>query len=444
MAFRNFRLVCAVRAVLLTVTATTAVYLILETELVATAVIIGSLAAFQVWALVHFVERSNRDLSRFLLSVRHSDFTSSFPDDGKGGSHRELREAFESVLRDFRKSRSDRQEQYRYLQTVVQHIGIGLLAYDTTGKVDLINNAAKRLLGISYSRTVDDLGRVSPTLVQRLRSLGAGQKELLKIEMPGETLQLSLAATEFKLGQRSIKLVSFQNITSELAEREMEAWQQLVRVLTHEIMNSITPIASLAATSRQILESTALPVAGVPDDLHSAISTIEKRSEGLLHFVDAYRTLTRVPKPAYKIIRVAELLERIAHLTGSRPDAASVTISARCDPPTLELTADPDLVEQVLINLTTNALQALAGRPDGHIELICRLSERGRVLIEVKDDGIGISTEALDSVFVPFYTTKKDGTGIGLSLSRQIMRLHRGDISVTSKEGNGATFTLRF
>ena len=444
MAFRNFRLICSIRAIWLAITLAGAVYLILETELVATAIIVGALAVFQVWGLVHFVDKSNRDLGRFLLSVRHSDFTSSFPDDGKGGSHRELREAFESVLREFRKTRSDRQEQYRYLQTVVQHVGIGLLAYDTTGRIDLINNAAKRLLGMSVARNINDLGRVSPELVTKLQSLTAGQRELHRIAFAGETLQLVLAATEFKLGQRSIKLVSFQNISSELAEREMEAWQQLVRVLTHEIMNSITPIASLAATSRQMVESNGLSGDTARSDLQSAISTIEKRSQGLLHFVDAYRTLTRVPKPAYRIVRVADLFERITQLTASRPEADKIAVTAVCNPPTLEMTADPDLIEQVLINLTTNAVQALSDRADGRIELISRLSERGRILIEVKDNGPGISPEALQSVFVPFYTTRKDGTGIGLSLSRQIMRLHKGDLTVVSRPGEGAAFTLRF
>ena len=444
MAFRNFRLICSIRAIWLAITLVGAIYLILETELVATAIIVGALAVFQVWGLVHFVDKSNRDLGRFLLSVRHSDFTSSFPDDGKGGSHRELREAFESVLREFRKTRSDRQEQYRYLQTVVQHVGIGLLAYDTTGRIDLINNAAKRLLGMSVARNINDLGRVSPELVTKLQSLTAGQRELHRIAFAGETLQLVLAATEFKLGQRSIKLVSFQNISSELAEREMEAWQQLVRVLTHEIMNSITPIASLAATSRQMVESNGLSGDTARSDLQSAISTIEKRSQGLLHFVDAYRTLTRVPKPAYRIVRVADLFERITQLTASRPEADKIAVTAVCNPPTLEMTADPDLIEQVLINLTTNAVQALSDRADGRIELISRLSERGRILIEVKDNGPGISPEALQSVFVPFYTTRKDGTGIGLSLSRQIMRLHKGDLTVVSRPGEGAAFTLRF
>jgi len=444
MAFKNFRLVCTVRTAVLAATLALSLYLVLETELYATAAIVIAAVVYQIGALIHYVDKSNRDLSRFLLSVKHTDFTSTFPDDGKGGSHRELREAFDGVLKELRQTRGQRQEQYRYLQTVVQHVGIGLIAFDLSGHIDLINSAAKRLLGLTSARNISDLDRISAGLSERLREASAGLKQLHKIELAGETLQVSLSATEFKLGQRAIKLVSFQNIASELAEREMEAWQQLVRVLTHEIMNSITPISSLATTSRQMLETGQVSCDGDPEDLRNAITTIEKRSQGLLHFVDAYRSLTKIPRPRFTIVRVSSLLERIAQLAGSRPDASDVAITVDCQPPTLELTADPDLVEQVLINLTVNAVQALDGRSGGQVRLSSRLNERGRVLIEVKDDGPGISPEALDSIFVPFYTTKKDGTGIGLSLSRQIMRLHKGEISVSSLPGEGTVFTLRF
>jgi nitrogen fixation/metabolism regulation signal transduction histidine kinase len=444
MVFKNFRLVCTVRTVVLAATLALSLYLIMQTRLYATAAISIAAVIYQIGTLIHYVDKSNRDLSRFLLSVKHTDFTSTFPDDGKEGSHRELRETFDSVLKELRQTRGEREEQYRYLQTVVQHIGIGLIAFDLSGHIDLVNSAAKRLLGVTSLRNINDLDRLSQGLSARLHGLTSGQRQLYKIELPGEILQVSIAATEFKLGQRAIKLVSFQNIASELAEREMEAWQQLVRVLTHEIMNSITPISSLASTSRQMLENGQVSGESGPEDLLNAVTTIEKRSQGLLHFVDAYRSLTRVPRPRFKIVRASDLLERIAQLAGSRPDASNVVITVDCQPPTLELTADPDLVEQVLINLTANAVQALDGQAGGEVQLLSRLSERGRVLILVRDNGPGISPEALESIFVPFYTTKKDGTGIGLSLSRQIMRLHKGEISVSSVPGEGAAFTLRF
>jgi two-component system nitrogen regulation sensor histidine kinase NtrY len=444
MAFKNFRLSCVIRAALLAVMIGATTYLFLETELYATVVVAAAIVVLQIWELIHYVDKSNRDLARFLLSVEYGDFTSSFPDDGKGGSHRELREAFEGVLRQFRIARGEKQEQYRYLQTVVQHISVGLISVDQDNRIDLFNNAAKRLLGVSSARQLDDLAKVSPALVERLKLVEPRGKELVKIELPGETLQLSLSATEFKMGSRSIRLFSLQNITSELAEREMEAWQQLVRVLTHEIMNSITPITSLAGTSRRLLESGEVECRGNLSDLSSAIATIERRSEGLLRFVEAYRSLTRVPRPKFQIVRASELLSRIARLIENHPQAAQITVSVKCDPPTLDLTADPDLVEQVLMNLATNAIQALEGHPDGLIELTAHLNERGRVIIEVRDNGTGINPEALDSIFVPFFTTKRDGTGIGLSLSRQIMRLHKGDVSAVSRPNEGATFLLRF
>jgi signal transduction histidine kinase len=303
-------------------------------------------------------------------------------------------------------------------------------------------------------RNIEDLETASPRLADTLRSLEPGQKRLQKIDREGEPVQLSLSATGFKIGNRTIKLVSLQNITSELVERETEAWQQLVRVLTHEIMNSVTPIASLASTARALLDpsprSDDTPAADhgldreAIDDLASAVKTIEIRSEGLLRFVDAYRNLTRIPRPEFQIVSVSDLLHRIRQLVVSRADAGDIAVTVSVEPTGLELTADPDLVEQVLINLTTNAVQALQGRAHGVIELGATLSDRGQAVICVTDNGPGIAEETLDNVFVPFFTTKPDGTGIGLSLSRRIMRMHNGELTVASVPEEKTTFSLRF
>ena len=453
MAFRNFRLVCTIRILFLSATVALLFYLLTETELYATAVIVSILVLVQIWLLISYVDGTNRDLARFLISVQYSDFTASFPEDSKGGSHRELREAFESVLKEFRKTRSEKEEHYRYLQTVVQHIGVGLIAFDQDNEVDLFNSAARRLLGISRARRIADLSAVSPALVDKLYEIQPGSRDLLKLEIKGEMMQLSLAATLFRLGRRSIKLVSLQNIASELSEREMESWQQLVRVLTHEIMNSVTPIASLSSTAGKMLgiseeraEQPPTAVLSKPDlgDLRRAVHTIERRSRGLLHFVDAYRALTRIPKPDYQLVSMKNLLERVSQLMCSRPDVGGVKITTDIDPHSLELTADPDLIEQVLINLSTNAIQALQGRDGAELSLTSRLSERGRVIVDVTDNGPGIGEDTLESVFVPFFTTKPEGTGIGLSLSRQIMRLHKGDLTVSSTPNEATAFTLRF
>ncbi len=452
MAYRNFRLNCTIRSLLLSATFAFVSYLIWETELYATAMIMGILALAQIWGLIGYVDRTNRDLARFLISVQYSDFTTSFPDDGKGGSHQELREAFESVLIEFRKTRGEKEQHYRYLQTVVQHVGVGLIAFDHTGQIELFNNAARRLLGASGARQLTDLAAVSQTLADKLDSIESGGRLLCKLEIQGEMMQLSLAATMFRLEQRSIKLVSLQNIANELSEREMEAWQQLVRVLTHEIMNSVTPIASLSATAGKMLSVTEERAGQPPDelptgpdiaDLRRAVHTIERRSRGLLNFVDAYRTLTRIPKPDYQLVSVKQLLDRMQQLMSSRPDVNNVDISTEVIPDSLELTADPDLIEQVLINLSTNAVQAMNGRDGSKLSLNSRLSERGRVIILVTDNGPGINGDALESVFVPFFTTKPEGSGIGLSLSRQIMRLHKGELTVASTPNDETVFTLR-
>jgi signal transduction histidine kinase len=236
-----------------------------------------------------------------------------------------------------------------------------------------------------------------------------------------------------------------QNIQSELEEQEMEAWQKLIRVLTHEIMNSITPISSLASTVRGMIpEQGGEEDSETLSDVHMALETIESRSQGLLHFVETYRELTRIPKPDFKIFAVSELFSHIVQLMNTDLEEKNIVLQVAIAPETLELTADPDLVEQVLINLLRNASQALTGRENARIDLTAQLDRRGRVVIRVRDNGPGILAEVQERIFIPFFTTKREGSGIGLSLSRQIMRVHRGTISVQSELNKKTVFTLRF
>jgi signal transduction histidine kinase len=245
--------------------------------------------------------------------------------------------------------------------------------------------------------------------------------------------------------------VSLQNIRGELEETEIEAWRKLIRVLTHEIMNSITPISSLASTVNDLVRRPPSATEGTgssePEtriDVIQALETIQKRSEGLLHFVDAYRNLTLIPRPKFRLIRLDELLGRVRRLMDASIREHGIGFEIRVEPETLEIAADPELLEQVLINLLVNARQAVEGRPGARIAVTARLDARGRVLIQVTDNGPGIAPENLEQIFVPFFSTKENGSGIGLSLSRQIMRLHDGTISVHSKPGEDTVFTLRF
>jgi two-component system nitrogen regulation sensor histidine kinase NtrY len=447
MAYRHFRLVCILRVALLCATAYLFFYLIFQTAYYATLVIVGAWSLYQVGALIHYVERTNRDLTRFLQAIRYEDFSQSFSlGTGLGSTYTDLKEAFNEVLDAFRKTRADKEEHFQYLHTVVQHIGIGLVCFAADGRVELINTAALRLLRKPHIRDIRELESFSKPLVDVLLRFRSGEKTLVKVEDDDELLQLVVYATELRMRGETFTLASVQNIQSELEEQEMEAWQKLIRVLTHEIMNSITPISSLASTVRGLI-----PEKGSGEyefealsDVHLALETIQSRSQGLLHFVETYRELTRIPKPDFRIFPVFELFSHIGQLMKADLDEKNIEFQSAIAPETLELMADPDLVEQVLINLLRNAAQALNGRENGRIDLTAQLDRRGRVVIRVRDNGPGILADVQERIFIPFFTTKRDGSGIGLSLSRQIMRVHRGTISVQSKLNEETVFTLRF
>lgn len=404
-------------------------------------VLFGAVALYQVISVIRYVDRTNRDLARFLSAIRYSDFSQTFATGGLGSSFDHLHESFNQVLDAFRGARAEKEQQARYLQTVVQHVGLGLIVFDNSGDVSLINTAAKRLLQIPRLGNIDDLVPTHPSLAT-LRQLGPGARDLVPIDIDGEVSQLALHAAVFRVGDVEHTLVSLYDIGQALDDKEMEAWQNLIRVLTHEIMNSITPISSLATTARGMLED-GNPDAETTDDIRTAITTIERRSEGLLHFVEAYRDLTRLPAPTFAVIPVHELFDRVQQLLRSQFEEAQVVLHTDIEPASLEITADLEQLEQVLINLLRNASQAASGRPDAQVRLQGRLM-RGRTVLEVIDNGPGIVEEALDKIFIPFFTTKQDGSGIGLSLCRQIMRLHGGSIAVASEPDEQTVFTLRF
>ncbi|MBK7142228.1 MAG: ATP-binding protein [bacterium] len=453
MVFRHFRLQVVIRVLCLVATMALFSYLISRTSLYATMSLVGLILIYQVWSLVHFVDRTNRQLTRFFDAVRHADFSQSFTTLGLGRSFEGLSSAFSEVADQFRRTRAEKEEQYRYLQTLVQHVGVGVIAFREDGEVELINQAAKRLLAVNHLKNISQLAQIEPELPNTLQKLDAGQRILIKVTIDYDLLQLAVHATQIRREGQMLTLVSIQNIGSELAEQEMVAWQNLIRVLTHEIMNSVTPIASLAGSVNDLVRQQADPEktgsgkAMDPElyaDLSGALTTIEKRSQGLLHFVEAYRNLTRIPRPDFGFIAASELIARVVTLLQQQAEEQRVEITTEIDPPEMELAIDANLIEQVLINLIVNSLQALKEIERGKIIIRARLGRSGRTLIEVIDNGPGIVDGALDKVFIPFFTTKKGGTGIGLALARQIMRLHGGHISVRSTPDVETCFTLSF
>ena len=482
MVFKRFGVIVFLRTIVLCASVFVLIYLFTRTSFIATPFIVALIIVAQMLSLVHYVQKTNRDIARFFDSIKYSDFSQSFRSTVKGSSFEELNNAFSEVIDEFRKTRSEKEEHYRYLQIVVQHIGIGLLAFTQDGSVELTNTAVKRLLKVNNIKNIADLSSISPALVAALQKIKSGDKVLVKIAAENELSQLSISATEFKLRENHYTLVSLANIQSELEEREMEAWQNLIRVLTHEIMNSVTPIVSLSSTASSMLtdaiggkekggrrqetedgrqhtggddnaSSFQPPVSGLHTeeknaeilyDVKNALDTIAKRSEGLLHFVDDYRNLTRIPVPNFQFIKVADLFGRIQKLFADRFHEKNIECVCSVEPSNLEVTVDPDLIEQVIINLVMNSMSALSANTSPVIKLAGRIDGRGGTILQVVDNGSGVSEALLEKIFIPFFTTRKEGSGIGLSLSRQIMRAHKGGITVHSLPDIETVFTLRF
>ena len=407
--------------------------------------------------LYQYVTGLNRKLTRFLESVRYSDFTVAFrADNTMGPSFRDLNDQFNEVLDAFRQARAEKEANLHYVNTIVQHVSVGLLTFDAAGQVELVNQTALRLLGIYRLRTLTDLNATHPDLAELLRSATGHPAE----RRPGESAsapvayqtgtdgELSVRCTAVRLRGRLVTVASLQNIRSELQQRELDAWQNLTKVLRHEIMNSITPIVSLAGTMRDIVETDlAKPVAHDPhltesvNDLRDALTTIEQRGAGVMQFVDAYRHFTTIPQPVFGDVSVENLLRNVAQL--AQPDAHKSRITITTASPNLAIRADTAQIEMVLLNLIKNAVESLEQTTNPAVRLEAA-PDGPHVVIRVSDNGPGIEPEALEQIFIPFYTTKKTGSGIGLSLSRQIMQLHGGQLTAESTPGQGSTFKLVF
>jgi nitrogen fixation/metabolism regulation signal transduction histidine kinase len=404
---------------------------------------------FQVIQLVKVFEESNENIASFLDAISFDDLSSSFKTDSKDPSVQRLHKELNEAIANLRTKRNERDSEFQFFKNIVQHVGIGLLTFKKDSSIQIMNTAARRLLRVSRADSLNDLREVSEPLVEAFLRLKTGGRELVRVKGPDETIQISIYAIELTLRGEVIKLISMNNIQSELEEKEMEAWQNLVRVLTHEIMNSVTPISSLAGIVQEEIDdhikNPGKEFKGEElEDMHLSVQTISRRSEGLIRFVREFKNLTQIPKPKLAEVPMKPLLEELALLHKKELSDNRICITVGVSPEDLFVTADKNMIEQVLINLIKNAMQAFDEQENRSIELSGYLDEKSRPVISVRDNGNGIDPEALERIFIPFFSTKKTGSGIGLSLSKQIMRQHEGRINVRSKPGEGTEFLLRF
>ena len=445
MAYNRFRVQIAWRIALLGLTGGVAVWLALHGDFPITASLLGMWTIIQLLLLFRFLERTERDIARFFESVAYDAFDVTVTPPQSPLASR-LQIAFARIIEDFRRVRAQREEHYQYLQTVLRHVGTGLMAFDESGRVDLCNYAVLRMIDLAELTHLNQLAPYGNALVETLRSLGSDERRTIQTESHEGPMALALHAAHFRRNGKLCTLVSLQNISQELEEKEMEAWQSILRAMTHEIRNSMTPIGSLASTTLHMLDAPQQlsedPSAA--DDARLALRTIERRSQSLLRFVDAFRTLAHLPVPVKKTIRVIELMEHLQAFFQAQFQQKNVHAEFFVNPLDLAVHADPALLEQVLINLILNAVEALEQQTERHLVVAAEQDDRERVHMRVTDNGPGIPDDVKDKAFIPFFSTKPTGSVMGLSLSRLILRLHGASIRVASTPNVETTFEIVF
>jgi nitrogen fixation/metabolism regulation signal transduction histidine kinase len=450
MVFRFFVIALILRLVLVGVAMAVVMWLLLEPGYHSATLLSAIVLALLVAELWRYVSRTNREVARFLDAVRFADYSQRFDFEKAGSGFASLGRTFTAIIEEMRERRTDQESDMRHLKALVEHIPVPLMTVHADDAITLQNNAARRLFGSTHVTRVNDLTQFGPGFARAVDEAIPGDRELVAFTVEGAEYRLTLAATEIIIGGNRERLISLQDIQSEIDATQAEAWQDLVRVLTHEIMNSITPVTSLAQTAVELVDDVVRetgpesPIAEELEDVQSAVATVARRSDSLMQFIDGYRQITRLAPPEKKRIALVDLFETVTSLARAEWNDPDVALSSAVKPSGLYVYADRDLLEPVLLNLLRNAWQATKGMEAPSIELRGRLNRRGNTVIEVEDNGHGVPDEIATKIFVPFFTTREGGSGVGLALSRQVMIAHGGFIRLGQNSAAGTLFTLTF
>ncbi|WP_053222671.1 sensor histidine kinase [Roseivirga seohaensis] len=448
MGFNRFRIFVLIRVIVLFITVATFVYLLFFDQKYVTTVVTGFLIIFEVFELFNYIESTNKKLARFFDAIKYNDFNMSFTHDNKlGKTFKALNLAFKDVIDAILEERKKSEQSFQQLRVVVENIGTGIIAINETGEVKLINRSALHLLQLESLRSLDDLRQKAPNFHFTIDHLNPSKRAAYKNEKGQE---LVILETMYKLGGELYRLIALQDIKAELQAKELEAWQNLTKVLRHEIMNSIAPISSLTSTLSEVLKEDVIKKNGLNtiedeslEDLTEGLSTISSRSEGLINFVNAYRDYTNLPEPDKRPTDVKSLVQNTTALLKNDFLKANVVLEVIHAETPIQLNIDYQLIEQVLINILKNALEVVENKENAKVKLETHVHGE-LVTVSISDNGAGITPEATEKIFMPFFSTKNRGSGIGLSLSKQIMQLHGGDIQLETELGKGATFRMVF
>ena len=447
MIFKNFEWRILARVLLLFITLSTAALLLVKQWYVYLLLIVPVII-YQVVEFFRFQRKAHEELDQFVESVHYRDFSRYFDVKHAPVDLQPLRKGFNEINTTFKVISKEKETQYQYLQKILELVDTGILSYEMqTGEVVWMNETLKRMFQLPYLKTIHSLSKRDAELCRQIETVKPGENVISTAHLGQSSFKVLLSATAFQTDGKKYKLIAFQNVEEALDETESKAWQKLLSVMTHEIMNSVAPISSLADTLKNRLLQSAVHLnndSGSVDDLELGIDTIKRRSEGLLKFAETYRNLNKITTLNLKKVYVRDLFENLLQLMQPTLEQKNIEIETILKDTDLALQVDTNLIEQVLINLLVNAMEAVKDKQHPRIVLSAYLSSTYKTVIKIADNGTGMQEEILDKIFIPFFSTKKSGSGIGLSLCKQIMMLHKGNITVQSKEGEGSAFFLQF
>jgi nitrogen fixation/metabolism regulation signal transduction histidine kinase len=447
MIFKQFEWRILVRVLLLFAMLCLAAYLLISGSYPYLVVVVPVIV-FQVIGFYRIHRKAHDEMQQFVESVHYRDFSRYFNDKDASADVQSLRKSFNAINSTFKVITREKETQYQYLQKILELVNTGILSYEeSTGEVVWMNGSLKEMLQLPYLKTITSLAKRDSELCQEIMALKPGEGRISTAHLDRSSFKVLLSATAFQTEGKVYKLIAFQNVNEALDETESRAWQKLLSVLTHEIMNSVAPISSLADTLKNRLQESLHKLnneSGGIDDLQLGIETIKRRSEGLLKFAETYRNLNKITTLKKEKLYVRELFENLLRLMQPSLEQKNIDFETTIKETDLMLEADASLVEQVLINLVVNAIEAVKDQEEPKIMLSAFATNNRKIMIKIADNGKGMTNDVLENIFIPFFSTKKTGSGIGLSLCKQIMMLHKGNIQAHSVPGEGSAFILQF
>ncbi len=423
------------------------VYIALETWFWLLSCWLGIILAFQIVELIRYVDNSRAELFHFITAIGQGDFTTALTVGRTSKHHTELSGAL-AVIRDtLLRIGKEREANHHYLKALMEHINIAIICFTDDGRVQLFNHAATRLFKRRTFSSLNSLRQIDEALAKGIEQMKPDQKALVSVIVDQELLNLSVQSSWFIMEEKRYRIVSFQDIRYELEVKETDSWQKLMGVMAHEISNSVIPISTLSRTLHDMISEARISQQHNPsleEDLERGLHTIENRSAGLVDFIQATKKLRQLPDPSFEKISCREVFSQVSLLIEPILQQKRIAFTSRTDPDDLVIMADRKLIEQTLINLLTNAIEATEKTTRPEITLAAWQTKDHHVCLSVKDNGEGIQPENIDKIFMPHFTTKSTGSGIGLSLARRIMHLHRGSIVAKSMPGVYTEMVLQF